>query len=135
MDAPLVLATLTLLAAASALVLLRQRRDGRFRDVAPAFLSGAELGHRLGERATFVQFSSAVCATCPQVRRVLSAVAAAHPGVTHVEVSSEDHPDLVRRLGVLRTPTVLLLDGSGAITSRTAGALRPEQATAALVQR
>lgn len=127
-----------LLAASGGLLWLFQRRDGRFRmpgarlSLYGARLTPAELGHALGDRATFVQFSSTVCATCPQVRRVLDGVASTHPGVTHVEVSSEDRPDLVRRLGIMRTPTVLLLDAEGAITSRTAGAIRPEQAVAAL---
>ena len=35
------------------------------------------------------------------------------PGVTHVEVDAEHHLDLVRRLGILRTPTTLVLDAAG----------------------
>jgi thiol-disulfide isomerase/thioredoxin len=112
-----------------------RRRDGHFRPAPGAHLSAADLGHALGGRATFVQFSSAVCATCPQVRGVLGGVAADQPGVTHVEVSAEDRPDLVRRLGIMRTPTVLLLDPDGVITSRTSGPIRPEQALAVLEAR
>lgn len=122
----------TLLAVASGLILLRRTREGRFRLAPGAHLSESDLGSALGGRATFVQFSSAICATCPQVRGVLDRVASAHPGVAHVEVSAEDRPDLVRRLGIMRTPTVLLLDPDGAVTSRTTGALRTEQAVAAL---
>jgi thiol-disulfide isomerase/thioredoxin len=127
-----------LLTAASAVFWLFRRRDGQFRapgtrlSLDGARVSASELGHTLGGRATFVQFSSTVCATCPQVHGVLDRVASAHPGVAHVEVSAEDRPDLVRRLGIMRTPTVLLLDREGVITSRTTGAIRPEQAVAAL---
>ena len=42
-------------------------------------------------------------------------------GVAHVEVDAEHHLDLVRRLGVLRTPTVLVLDPQGRITRRAPG--------------
>ena len=121
-----------LLAVASGLVVASRRRDGHFRRGPEAHLSESDLGHALGGRATFVQFSSAVCATCPQVHRVLDRVASAHAGVAFVEVSSEDRPDLVRRLGIMRTPTVLLLDREGTITSRSTGAIRSEQALAAL---
>ncbi len=120
------------LALTSGLVVASRRRDGNFRPAPGAHLTEADLGHALGGRATFVQFSSAVCAACPQVHRVLDAVASANAGVTHVEVSAEERPDLVRRLGIMRTPTVLLLDRAGTITSRTTGAIRPEQALAAL---
>jgi thiol-disulfide isomerase/thioredoxin len=82
----------------------------------------AALGHDLGERATLLQFSSAFCAPCRATRRVLADVAGVVPGVTHVEVDAEKHLDLVRRLGILRTPTTLVLDGSGAEVSRASGA-------------
>ncbi|MDX6301141.1 MAG: hypothetical protein QOF53_2355 [Nocardioidaceae bacterium] len=80
------------------------------------------LGHDLGERATLLQFSSAFCAPCRATRRVLADVAGVVPGVTHVEVDAEKHLDLVRRLGILRTPTTLVLDASGTEVSRASGA-------------
>lgn len=86
----------------------------------------------LGERATLLQFSSAFCAPCRATRRTLSEVAAAVPGVVHLEVDAEHHLELVRRLGVLRTPTTLVLDASGAEVTRAAGAPRKEQVLAAL---
>ena len=95
-------------------------------------LTSADLSHELGVRGTFVQFSSATCATCPQVRRVLTDLAATEPGVVHVDLLSEDHMDLVRRLSVYRTPTVLLLDSEGAVHSRTSGPLTRARALAAL---
>ncbi len=73
----------------------------------------AEVGEALGERATLLQFSSAFCAPCRATRRVLAEVADVVPGVAHVEVDAEHHLEAVRRLGVLRTPTTLVLAADG----------------------
>ncbi|MEY7980880.1 thioredoxin family protein, partial [Streptomyces pilosus] len=81
----------------------------------------AALGVELGERATLVQFSTAFCAPCRATRRVLGEVAALVPGVTHVEIDAEARLDLVRRLGIVRTPTVLVLDAAGREVRRAAG--------------
>ena len=89
-------------------------------------------GVRLGERATFVQFSSAFCAPCRAARRTLGEVAEVVPGVVHVEVDAEHHLDLVRRLDVLRTPTTLVLDAAGREATRASGAPRKEAVLAAL---
>jgi thiol-disulfide isomerase/thioredoxin len=86
----------------------------------------------LGEKATLLQFSSAFCAPCRATRRTLSEVAALVPGVEHLEVDAEHHLDLVRRLGILRTPTTLVLDGAGREVTRAAGAPRKEQVLHAL---
>ena len=87
----------------------------------PSVLDGTPWADRLGEQATFVQFSSAFCAPCRVTRRVLEDVAARTPGVAHVEIDAEHHLDLVRRLGVSRTPTTLVLDARGAELARAAG--------------
>ena len=100
---------------------------------APAsVLEGADLEHELGERATLLQFSSAFCAPCRATRHVLADIADAVPGVVHVEVDAEHHLELVRRLGVLRTPTTLILDSHGAEITRAAGAPRKEQVLSSL---
>lgn len=97
-------------------------------------LAAAELGAELGERATLVQFSSAFCAPCRATRRVLSEVAGMVPGVRHLEVDAEARLDLVRRLGILKTPTVLVLDADGRIVRRAAGQPRKADVIAALGQ-
>ena len=134
---------------AMAFGLLRALTDGRFRGthqvkgaassssskevpVPASVLDGASLKHELGDRATLLQFSSAFCAPCRATRRVLSDVAAIVPGVVHVEVDAEHHLELVRRLGVLRTPTTLVLDQHGQEVTRATGALRKEQVLVAL---
>jgi thiol-disulfide isomerase/thioredoxin len=86
----------------------------------------------LGEKATLLQFSSAFCAPCRATRRTLSEVAAVVPGVEHLEVDAEHHLELVRALGILRTPTTLVLDAAGREVTRAAGAPRKEQVLAAL---
>lgn len=100
-------------------------------DDAPS-LSAADLGQPLGERATLVQFSTAFCQPCRATRRVLDDVAGLVDGVAHVEIDAEAHLELVRRLDVLRTPTVLVLDHAGRVVRRASGAPRKEDVLAAL---
>jgi len=114
-------------------------RDGRFRErrAAPraersSVLAGTEWADALGERATLLQFSSAFCAPCRATRVVLADVAATTEGITHIEVDAEQHLDVVRRLGILRTPTTLVLDADGVEVGRASGAARKEQVLAAL---
>nr|WP_234337688.1 thioredoxin family protein [Kitasatospora phosalacinea] len=95
-------------------------------------LSAAELGAPLGERATLVQFSTSFCQPCRATRRTLAEVAGMVAGVAHVEVDAESQLELVRRLEVLRTPTVLVLDASGRVVRRAAGQPRRADVIAAL---
>jgi thiol-disulfide isomerase/thioredoxin len=132
---------------ATAFGLWRAMRDGRFRgthevrgvvaadpseDRPVSVLHGADIEHALGERATLLQFSSAFCAPCRATRRVLAEVAGVVPGVAHVEVDAEHHLDLVRRLGVSRTPTTLILDAHGREVSRASGAPSKDEVLATL---
>jgi thiol-disulfide isomerase/thioredoxin len=123
------------LALASAYGVLHRRRSGRVRvrgrDEGKR-LGAAELGQGLGERATLVQFSSAFCAPCRATRRVLAEVAGMVPGVTHIEIDAEAHLDLVRELGILKTPTVLVLDADGRVVRRATGQPRKADVIAAL---
>ncbi|MFF4150582.1 TlpA family protein disulfide reductase [Streptomyces sp. NPDC001651] len=123
------------LAAASAYGVLQRRRSGRVRvrgrDDGKR-LGVDELGGELGERATLVQFSSAFCAPCRATRRVLGEVARMVPGVRHIEIDAEEHLDLVRRLDILKTPTVLVLDADGAVVRRATGQPRKADVIAAL---
>jgi thiol-disulfide isomerase/thioredoxin len=89
-------------------------------------------GASLGEKATLLQFSSAFCAPCRATRRTLSEVATVVPGVEHLEVDAEHHLELVRTLGILRTPTTIVLDAAGREVTRAAGAPRKEQVLSVL---
>lgn len=92
----------------------------------------AGLAEAPGERATLLQFSSAFCAPCRATRRVLGEVAEVVPGVAHVEVDAEHHLELTRTLGILRTPTTLVLDAAGREVTRAAGAPTKQQVLAGL---
>ncbi|RDS65740.1 MULTISPECIES: thioredoxin family protein [unclassified Streptomyces] len=123
------------LAVASAYGVLQRRRSGRVRVRGRddgKWLGAGELGSELGERATLVQFSSAFCAPCRATRRVLGEVAGIVPGVRHIEIDAEAHLDLVRRLDILKTPTVLVLDADGAVVRRATGQPRKADVIAAL---
>ncbi|MEP6815771.1 MAG: thioredoxin family protein [Marmoricola sp.] len=91
-------------------------------EVGDSLLAGTGWASGLGERATLLQFSSAFCAPCRATRRILEEVARIVPGVVHIEVDAEQHLDLVRRVGILRTPTTIVLDHDGREVSRAAGA-------------
>lgn len=142
-----------------ALGLWRAATDGRFRTASPRRTTGAppdaarddatddvmvpapigaelvaSVGSRLGERATLLQFSSAFCAPCRATRRVLDEVTGLVDGVAHVEVDAEHHLEATRTFGILRTPTTIVLDASGAEVTRATGAPTRDQVLTALAQ-
>ena len=104
---------------------VREQRDGEL-------LTASDLGVALGQRATLVQFSTVFCQPCRAVRVTLGEVSAMVEGVTHVEIDAESNLDLVRRLDIMRTPTVLVLDDRGRIVKRASGAPRKADVLAAL---
>jgi thiol-disulfide isomerase/thioredoxin len=150
--APGLIALAAALAVAVATGLAWQRTNGRIRGIssapapgtpkAPAadgaaaaagpMLTSVELGLPLGQRATLVQFSTAFCAPCRATRRILAEVAGMVDGVAHVEIDAESHLDLVRRLDIRRTPTVLVVDPDGRIAKRASGQPRKADVIAAV---
>ena len=132
------------LALATVIGLLYRSRNGTMLPAVPAAggpagaaptgpgLTTADLGAPLGARATLVQFSTAFCAPCRATRQVLADVAAMTDGIAHVEIDAESHLDLVRRLDVRRTPTVLVLGPDGRIARRASGQPRKADVIAAL---
>ena len=97
-------------------------------------LTAEELGAPLGARATLVQFSTKVCAYCGPTRELLTGVSRDRDGVAFIEVDAAERMDLTRRLHVLSTPTVLVLDAVGGITSRASGPVRRADLEAAMGQ-
>jgi thiol-disulfide isomerase/thioredoxin len=131
MTGPVFLLAALVVAVVVALVL--RRVNGRFRvKTADDVLTPDDIGQPLGERATLLQFSSAFCAPCRATRVLLTDVAGGLDGVAHVEVDAESHLDLVRRLDVVRTPTVMVLDARGAIVRRASGLPTRDQVLTAL---
>jgi thiol-disulfide isomerase/thioredoxin len=111
---------------------LRAPRPARAQDPERARLTATDLRQDLGPRATLVQFSSAFCAPCRATRQVLGDVAGLVDGVAYVEIDAESRLDLVRRLNVLSTPTVLVLGPDGTITRQATGLPRKPDVIAAL---
>jgi thiol-disulfide isomerase/thioredoxin len=126
---------LVALTAATVLGIVHRRGNGRFRETpeipaqnqtpveesADEVLTTEDLRTELGDRATLVQFSSAFCAPCRATRVLLTDIAGKVPGVRHIELDAESNLELVRRLDVRRTPTVLVLDHAGRIAVRASG--------------
>ena len=128
---------------ATALGVALRRRAGRFGAGSPGTaakpsragtgaLTEADLGSGLGRQATLVQFSTAFCAPCRPTRQILAQVADMVDGVTHVEIDAASRLDLVRRLRINSTPTVLVLDPHGTIIRRAVGLPRKADVIAAL---
>jgi thiol-disulfide isomerase/thioredoxin len=92
------------------------------------------LGVELGSQATFVQFSATVCAPCRTTHRVLTDVVTDRPEIAHIDINAETRLDLVDEFGITRTPTVLILDGSGTVRRRIVGAARKPEVLDALDQ-
>ena len=143
---------LCVLLATTCLGLVWRQRNGRMRDVAGGGVARG-VGSAGGDRGdgaidpavlaslgvtpaaapvTLVQFSSAFCQPCRATRRVLDQVTEMLPEVCHVEVDAESHLDAVRALGVLRTPTVLVLDRRGRVVRRASGQPRRADVIAAV---
>lgn len=98
----------------------------------PVGVDWAGSGIALADRVTFVQFSAEVCAACRSTSRVLGGLTGSGKGISHRELLVDDHLDLVRTLGVLRTPTVLVVDGGGREVARMSGVVSDTQARQAL---
>lgn len=125
--------------AATAFGMWRARTAGRLavphgRVTRVAALTPDDIGGELSERATLVQFSSAFCAPCRATRQVLAHAARTADGVRHVEVDAESHLDLVRRLGITKTPTTFVLDRDGVVVRRSTGAPKLAEVVALLTE-
>ena len=79
-----------------------------------------------GERVTFLQFSSEVCSQCAQTARLFHDLEVQHDDVLHIEIDITNRLDLAKKFNILQTPTTLVLDKNGVITSRIGGAAKPQ---------
>ena len=66
------------------------------------------------------------------VRGRVTDIATKVEGVVAVDVDAESQLDLVRRLNIMRTPTVLVLDKAGVVVQRASGLPRRENVITAL---
>jgi thiol-disulfide isomerase/thioredoxin len=137
---PRLLAVALLLAIATAAWWFAERRRGSLRRT-PSGSGGAvsletlraATGRDLAEggRPVVVQLSSEVCTPCRVSARTWRDVGGDE--VAFVELDAAENLELVRTLGVMRTPTSLVFDADGAAVGRVGGA--PTRAQAAEIVR
>ena len=119
---------------AAVLGLLWKRSNGRARTSDGERFGVGDLPglDELATGATLVQFSTEFCATCPGTRRYLQQMAGERGGVAHVDVDLTHRPELAKRLHILQTPTVFVLDRNGRLDTRFGGAPRRDELIAVL---
>lgn len=108
-------------------------RDGRLAvPVGPERLTPEQLA-RLGvadaprSSVVGVLLTSQTCSTCEAAKDVLAEVAAARPRFAWRAADASDHLDVVRALGVLRAPTLLLVAPDGRLVARSSGVPRADE--------
>jgi hypothetical protein len=79
-----------------------------------------------GERMTFLQFSTEFCSQCVQTARVYKDLERHSDGILHIEVDITNRLDLAKEFNILQTPTTLVLDAAGRVTSRIGGATKAQ---------
>lgn len=79
-----------------------------------------------GSRVTFLQFSSEFCTACRQTARLYRELEQVHSDVLHIEVDITNRTDLANKFNILQTPTTLVLDAHGRVTSRIGGAVKQQ---------
>jgi thiol-disulfide isomerase/thioredoxin len=85
-----------------------------------------------GERVLLLQVSAPVCAPCRRAATLLGDLAGRTPGLAHVEVDVAQNPEVATELEVMRTPTVVAFDATGAELLRVSGVPRLRELEAAL---
>ena len=124
---------LALVALATALGFIWKARTGTSKAVTSgevidlSEIAAVKDGHpvtKFGERVTFLQFSSEVCSQCAQTARLFRELEAQHDDILHIEVDITNRLDLANKFNILQTPTTLVLDKNGVVTSRIGGAAK-----------
>jgi len=81
---------------------------------------------QFGKRVTFLQFSTEVCSQCRQTARLLGEFEAQNSDVLHIEFDLTHRLDVAKKFNILQTPTTLVLDSRGRVTSRIGGAAKTQ---------
>jgi thiol-disulfide isomerase/thioredoxin len=81
---------------------------------------------KFGQKVTFLQFSSEICTACRQTAKLYSELELVHPEILHIEVDITHRTDLANKFNILQTPTTLVLDARGRVTSRIGGAVKQQ---------
>ena len=126
---------LGLLALGTVAGLIWRSRTGRAKNVQSGELINlAEIGAlkngvpvtQFGKKVTFLQFSSEFCTACRQTARLYGELEQVHPEILHIEVDITNRVDLANKFNILQTPTTLVLDSHGRVTSRIGGAVKQQ---------
>lgn len=126
---------LGLLALAIAAGLIWRARTGKAKKISGGEqINLAEIGAvkdgkpvtKFGQKVTFLQFSSEFCAACRQTAKLYSELESVHPEILHIEVDITNRTDLANKFNILQTPTTLVLDSRGRVTSRIGGAVKQQ---------
>ena len=129
-----VIVLVAVLAVATAVGGVLQRRAGRVRAAGAADTSGWSLADTVpapDDRVLLLQLSSPICTPCRQTAAQLSELAR-RPGLRHVEVDIADDPEVARRLHVMRTPTTIAFSRDGRELLRVSGVPRRQELLDAL---
>lgn len=76
---------------------------------------------QIGKKATLVQFSTQFCSICPASKEILKEVSNSNGDVEFIEIDAENNLNLAKKLSILSTPTVLILDELGEEVARFSG--------------
>lgn len=107
--------------------LVKELTNGQIIDLAEigAIKNGTPVT-KFGQKVTFLQFSSEFCTACRQTSKLYSELEQVHPEILHIEVDITNRVDLANKFNILQTPTTLVLDSRGRVTSRIGGAVKPQ---------
>jgi thiol-disulfide isomerase/thioredoxin len=128
------LVVVAVLAVATLVGVVMQRRAGRVRAAATVDTSGWALARLIPEpddRVLLLQLSSPVCTPCRQTAVQLGELAR-RPGLRHVEIDVADEPEVARELHVMRTPTTIAFSRDGRELLRVSGVPRRQDLLDAL---
>jgi len=115
--------------------LIWQARRGKARKVSGGEqINLAEIGAvkdgnlvtKFGQKVTFLQFSSEFCTACRQTAKLYAELEQVHPEILHIEVDITNRIDLANKFNILQTPTTLVLNSRGRVTSRIGGAVKQQ---------
>lgn len=110
---------------------LARAQDGRRRTGGTVRLDQADLPGGAVTSIALVQFSTELCARCPQVRRLLGEISR-ETGIARAEIDLTRRSDLATKYHVLQTPTTFLIDEAGSVAARWGGVPDRASITAAI---
>ena len=77
--------------------------------------------------ATVLLFTSTFCSECRTAKAIVKDVLKDYKDISYIEVDAESNLDLVRRVDIRSTPTILFLDSRGFEIARAKGAPKRDQ--------